>query len=89
MVQRIWNRWVIFMLIGGVCASPVSAEEKFLPGQAASGIWAPKLYGFCMEISDTRQRSLAQQARMLCELGLKQNVVVLFQGLVHECRHLI
>jgi len=31
--------------------------------------WAPRLYGFCMEFSDARHRSLPEQAKMLKELG--------------------
>lgn len=39
------------------------------PPQASPAAWAPKLYAFCMEISDTQRRSLADQAQMLKELG--------------------
>ena len=32
-------------------------------------VWTPKLYGFCMEMSDAKHRSLAEQAQMLRSLG--------------------
>ncbi len=31
--------------------------------------WAPKVFGFCMQVSDAKQRSLPQQAQMLRALG--------------------
>jgi sugar phosphate isomerase/epimerase len=31
--------------------------------------WAPKVFGFCMQVSDAKKRSLPEQARMLRELG--------------------
>lgn len=45
------------------------AGETRLPAGPTPTAWAPKLYGFCMEMSDARKRSIAQQARMLRELG--------------------
>ena len=31
--------------------------------------WAPKLFGFCMQVADTKKRSLPEQAQMLRALG--------------------
>ena len=31
--------------------------------------WAPKVFGFCMQVSDSKHRSLSEQAQMLRSLG--------------------
>ncbi len=49
-----------------ICRADESPQPAARTGQAQ---WAPKLYGFCMEISDAQRRSIPQQARMLRELG--------------------
>jgi hypothetical protein len=36
---------------------------------AAEAPWAPKLYGFCMEMPAVKQPSIPKQAQMLRELG--------------------
>lgn len=43
-------------------ATQSSAHQRQAP-------WAPKLYPFCMEVSDAKRRSLSQEAQMLRELG--------------------
>ena len=66
-----WKRWTIAMLAIAVfllAAIGRAAETRSLVrgGQAD---WAPKLYGFCMEMHDAKRRSIPQQAQMLRELG--------------------
>ena len=43
------------------------APQSFSRRQAA--LWPPKLYAFCMESADAKERSLAEEAEMLRELG--------------------
>jgi sugar phosphate isomerase/epimerase len=47
----------------------VVAGETGASGESGQPVWAPKLYGFCMEIHDAKKRSIPQQAQMLRELG--------------------
>jgi len=49
-------------LFTGVIAQTTRAEDT-------APRWTPKLYGFCMEVSDAKKRTLPQQAEMLAELG--------------------
>jgi len=45
------------------------AGEARPKGQKSRAPWPPKLYGFCVETHDAKQRSIPQQAQMLRELG--------------------
>ena len=45
------------------------AGEAGTPSQSGKAAWAPKLYGFCMEIHDAKKRTIPQQAQMLRQLG--------------------
>ena len=70
------RRWTLVMatmaapLVSCLHHAEVAAGEapasSGAPRQAA---WAPKLYAFDMEASDAQQRSLAEEAQMLRELG--------------------
>ena len=66
-----WIAWTIVAMMLGMLGSGVIGRpgETRPPARAAQTAWAPKLYGFCMEMSDARRRTIAQQARMLKELG--------------------
>jgi sugar phosphate isomerase/epimerase len=50
-------------------ADIVTMEANRSPAHQRQASWAPKLYPFCMEVSDAKRRSLAQEAQMLRELG--------------------
>ncbi len=50
-------------------AEIVTGEANQSPAHQRQALWAPKLYPFCMEVSDAKRRSLAQEAQMLRELG--------------------
>jgi len=50
-------------------ADIVTMEANQSPAHQQQAPWAPKLYPFCMEVSDAKRRSLAQEAEMLRELG--------------------
>jgi len=52
-----------------VPAASFGAETDWPPVQAGQTTWAPKLYGFCMDVADSKHRSIPEQARMLRELG--------------------
>ena len=66
---------LIAMLIGTSLAAAGRADERgpapasALPPASAQTKWAPKLYGFCMETHDAKQRTIPEQAQMLRELG--------------------
>jgi sugar phosphate isomerase/epimerase len=47
----------------------VAGEQNQSPAQTRQASWAPKLYPFCMEVSDAKRRTLAQEAQMLREIG--------------------
>ncbi len=66
----------MFRLIGSTLActvllfgARVAVADDVPPGETAD--WRPALYGFCMEISDARDRSLTEQVEMLAELGFE------------------
>lgn len=50
-------------------AEIVTGQANQSPAHQRQALWAPKLYPFCMEVSDAKRRSLAQEAQMLRELG--------------------
>jgi sugar phosphate isomerase/epimerase len=65
------NGWAITATMLGMLAlgaiSPAGETRPAAgPGKAA---WAPKVYGFCMDVADAKHRSIAEQARMLRDLG--------------------
>ncbi len=39
------------------------------PVKAGQAAWAPKLFGFCVDVADSKHRSIPEQARVLHELG--------------------
>jgi len=54
------------VLLAGVTGR---AEETRPPAPADQPAGTPKLFAFCMNVADSRHRSLPEQARMLRELG--------------------
>lgn len=45
------------------------AEDPRAVTRTADESWAPKVFGFCMQVSDAKQRTLPEQAQMLRALG--------------------
>ena len=68
MQRLICKGWTIAAVMVGllVLAAAGRAAETQPSSEAA---WAPKLFGFCMEIHDAKKRSIPEQAQMLRELG--------------------
>ena len=64
------GRWIAAavsaMLVGAILGH---AAETRPAGPKGPTAWAPKLYGFCMEVTDSKHRSLVEQAQMLHQLG--------------------
>lgn len=53
------------LVLAGVCR----AGDPAAASPAGKAAWAPKLYAFCMDMPGGKPRSVAEQARMLRELG--------------------
>jgi sugar phosphate isomerase/epimerase len=66
MKMVVWQVGVIAVVMAGAVAV---AGETGASGESGQPVWAPRLYGFCMEIHDAKKRSIPQQAQMLRELG--------------------
>ena len=57
------------ILFGAHNTETVAGKPTQSSAQQRQAPWAPKLYPFCMEVSDTKRRTLVQEAHMLRELG--------------------
>lgn len=55
-------------LVGVVLLAPVVAGAE-PPASGGSAAWTPALYPFCMDMFDSQNRTLPEQARLLRELG--------------------
>ncbi len=63
--------WATAAMMFGVWLVGVTgrADETRPPLQARQATGTPKLFAFCMNVADSKHRSLPEQARMLRELG--------------------
>ena len=63
--------WATVAMTLGVFSAGVAggADQSQPPVPASQAAAVPKVFGFCMNVADTRHRSLPEQARMLRELG--------------------
>lgn len=57
------------MYVTAIAVGVIVACNGTRAARVQAAEWTPKLYGFCMEIHDTQERTLPEQARMLRELG--------------------
>ena len=56
------------------------ADEAGSPPRPTQAVRTPKLFAFCMNVADTKHRSLVEQARMLRELGFDGAAYGLWPG---------
>jgi sugar phosphate isomerase/epimerase len=56
----------IVVLFSGIMGR---ADETCPPAKSRPAAGTPKLFGFCMDVADSKHRSLPEQARMLRDLG--------------------
>ena len=71
-MQRLeWKGWAIaaVTLATFVLGQVGQAGETSASSQEGQAAWAPKLYGFCVEMPKVKDPSVPKQARMLRELG--------------------
>jgi len=62
---------LLLSIVAAALAAPAGAEEKpSVDNPSKPTAWSPKLFAFCMDVTDSKRRSLSEQARMLREVGL-------------------
>ena len=70
MQRCFWSLFVLAIaqtsLVTGQTGLPADTRSE---SRTARESWAPKLFGFCMQVSDAKKRSLPEQGLMLRELG--------------------
>ncbi|MHC4406701.1 MAG: sugar phosphate isomerase/epimerase family protein [Planctomycetota bacterium] len=71
MLRRPWRGWTLAAaaLAPIIFAGFVLGDANRSSAQERQTVWAPKLFGFEMEVTDAELRSLSQEAQMLRELG--------------------